>query len=941
MSRLLDLLRRADAGLAELARLADRAVTAREDESERKSKGTTAVNGRTGSNSRRAPKAAKSFPGDGGKQRRFDQLQTRATEIALRLSQEMVEGFALKERLAYAGLSNERTKELLAAAGLLLAALESSGLFGSSSGSSSGPSGSSRELCRSRLPFPSRRQVSLAVELLERMNEERTAAGQTLTKALSPRLLALIVLLAQFEVARATSSFRATTGSASGRALRELRSLRSSNTLTASRRTSLRPQLPPLPVLPLLPLLPFLQVLERNERTVAFAFLRLFGLAQWRGLKRTELSAADWNRLVLSIIQWRLEGRLEGRLEALHTDGAMVPKTTPEEVSEAASGPATRTEAAADEMAGIRALLQAAAVVLSESKEGNIGAVGNVGNMGLAAFLRIEGAWRSMQGSTLEPEKPSALTLEIRRIYLLTKSLAEMMLSAPQLRSILALALGSVTNGSKGSHGASAHGFLSGQNRRRIVRRLAKLLKLLLLDLGAAKEALVIRDPWAPKEERTVFPATDALAMERRWIWRWIGEQLWRWIEHDAALSGAGTGTGIGTGTCTATDITVATGAAGFTAQRQRLPVFELIASESLPRGNHASGINTSLPVLGHKLMLGPMASSIRQSFAKALRDIEATVTANPGLEDYYFLVINRREYAGTKANAGSRSGAAAGTGAGPETGTGVGTGTSFGSLQSLTAIFIECGRLPSAALWAADAAAAGVLLFHESTGSPQDWVTTRRTPFSGRIAEGYVFVLDANPARMFAMDRKASSGTRDDAGSRTEDERRQWQQALMISLAQFVWLSAVKKLLMRVKAERPPILTPIEEFARTAARFPTLTQSVLSPEAGFAMQGLLAEDEIARLQSMSNVSMILENQRLRTAQKASANAVDDATMPAFLRKRLEVLTTPRKGQSGARLNTPWSRRPGSPDAASGNAHGKSKAFRKHNPLNPRHPFHV
>lgn len=920
MSRLLDLLRRADAGLAELARLADRAAAARKDESERTSKGTTAVNGRTGSNSRRTPKAAKSFPGDGGKQRRFDILQTRATEIALRLSQEMVEGFALGERLAYAGLSSERTKELLAAAGLLLAALEASGLSGSSD--------SSCELCPSRQPFPSRRQVSLAVELLERMNEERTAAGQPLTKAVSPRLLALIVLLAQFEVAQATSSSGATAGAESGRTLRALRGLSASNTLTASRRTSLRPQLPPLPVLPLLPLLPFLRVLEKNERPVAFAFLRLFGLAQWRGLKNPELSAADWNQLVLSIIQWRLEGRLE----ALQTDGASVPQKTSKEVSEASSGAGTRTEVAADEMAGIRTVLQAAAVVLLGSEKGTLSTmstVDNAGKMGLATFLRIEGAWRSTRGSTLEPEKPSALTLEIRRIYLLPKSLAGMMLSTPQLRSILALALGSETNGSKGSHGALSHGFLSGQNRRRIVRRLAKLLKILLLDLGAAKEALLIRDPWAPEEERTVFPATDALAMERRWIWRWIGEQLWGWIAHDVASSGTGTGT--------ATDIAVATGAAGFTAQSKRLPVFELIASESLPRGNHASGEDASLSVLGHKLMLGPMASSIRQAFAKALRDIEATVTANPGLEDYYFLIINRRECAGAKAKAGSRSGAAAGTGAGAETG----TGSAFGSLQSLTAIFIECGRLPSAALWAADAAAAGVLLFHESTGSPQDWVTTRRTPFSGRIAEGYVFVLDANPARMFAMDRKVSSGTRDGAGSRTEDERRQWQQALMISLAQFVWLSAVKKLLMRVKAERPPLLTPIEELARTAARFPTLTQSVLSPEAGFAMQGLLPEDEIARLESMSNVSMILENQRLRTAKMTSANAQEGASIPTFLKKRLEALTAPRKGQSGARLNTPWNRRPGSMDVATGNVSGKPKAFRKHNPLNPRHPFHV
>lgn len=919
MSRLLDLLRRADAGLAELARLAERAAAARENESERTSKGTTAVDGLTGSRSRRTPRAAKSFPGDGGKQRRFDQLQTRAADIALRLSQETVDGFALGERLAYAGLESERTKELLAAAGLLLASLEASGFFGSSD--------SSRELCRSRLPFPSRRQVSLAVELLERMNEERTAAGQTLTKALSPRLLALIVLLAQFEVAQATSSSGETAEAESCRSSRALRGLSPLSTLTASRRTSLRQQLPPPPVLPLLPLLPFLRVLERNERTVAFAFLRLFGLAQWRGLKNPVLSSADRNRLVLSIIQWRLEGRLEGRLEALHTDGAMVTGT----VLQATSGAGTKTKAPVDEMACIRAVLQAAAVVLLGSDQNTMSTAGNVGTMGLAASLRIEGAWRSTQGSTLESVKPSALTLEIRRIYLLPKSLAGMMLSAPQLRSILALALGSGTNGSKGQHGASSHGFLSGQNRRRTVRRLAKFLKILLLDLGAAKDAVVIRDPWAPEEERTVFPATDALAMERRWIWRWIGEQLWGWIAHDVASSG----TGIGTGTGTAKDTAVAPGAAGFTAQPRRLPIFELIASESLPRDGHASEEDAGLPVLGHKLMLGPMASSIRQSFTRALRDIEATVTANPGLEDYYFLVINRRECTGTKAKAGSWSGAAAGTGVG------AGTGTTFGSLQSLTAIFIECGRLPSAALWAADAAAAGVLLFHESTGSPQDWVTTRRTPFSGRIAEGYVFVLDANPARMFALDRKVFSGTRDGAGSRTEDERREWQQALMISLAQFVWLSAVKKLLMRVKAERPPLLTPIEELARTAARFPTLTQSVLSPEAGFAMQGLLPEDEISRLQSMSNVSMILENQRLRTAQKASANAAEDVNMPAFLRKRLEALTAPRKGQSGARLNTPWSRRPGSPDAASGSAHGKPKAFRKHNPLNPRHPFHV
>lgn len=219
--------------------------------------------------------------------------------------------------------------------------------------------------------------------------------------------------------------------------------------------------------------------------------------------------------------------------------------------------------------------------------------------------------------------------------------------------------------------------------------------------------------------------------------------------------------------------------------------------------------------------------------------------------------------------------------------------------------------------------------------------MTTRRTPFSGRIAEGYVFVLDANPARMFAMDRNVSSEIEDDSRNQAKDERLQWQQALMCSLAQFVWLSAVKKLLMRVKSERPPLLTTIEELARTAARFPTLTQSVLSPEAGFAMQGLLPEGEIARLQSMSNVGMILENRRLRAAQKVSGNAAEDASMPAFLKKRIEFLTVPKKGQCGARLNTPWRRRPESSDTASDSAHGKPKAFRKHNPLNPRHPFHV
>lgn len=563
--------------------------------------------------------------------------------------------------------------------------------------------------------------------------------------------------------------------------------------------------------------------------------------------------------------------------------------------------PETRTEPAADEMAGIKALLQAAAVVLLGSDKG-----------GSAAYLRIEGAWKTTQSSKLEPEKNSALTLEIRRIYLLPKILAGMMVSTPELRPILALAFGrksNETNGARGAtspHGVSSCGLLHGQCRRRIVRRLTKLLQKLLLDLGAAEELVVIRDPLAPEEERTVFPANDALVMQRHWIWRWIQERLWRWIDQDVVSE---------------TDTATATAPTTFTAQSRQLPVFELIACESLPKDGHAFGKDTSLTVLGHKLMLEPMASSIRQSFARALRDIEDTVTANPGLEDYYFLVINRRESSATVAKTGADYGC--------------------GSLQSLTAIFIECGRLPAAALWAADAAAAGVLLFHESTGSPQDWVTTRRTPFSGRIAEGYVFVLDANPARMFAMDRNVSSGIEDDSRNQAEDERLQWQQALMCSLAQFVWLSAVKKLLMKVKSERPPLLTPIEELAQTAARFPTLTQSVLSPEAGFAMQGLLPEDEIARLQSMSNVSMILENQRLRTTQKVSGNVDKDASLPAFLKKRMAFLTAPKKGQSDARLNTPWRRRPESSDTASGSAHGKPKAFRKHNPLNPRHPFHV
>lgn len=845
MSRLLDLLRRADTGLAELARLA------REDE--KPSSNIEGVNGNSESNTHDTPMAAKSSSGDGGKQRRFDELQTLAADIALRLSQETVDGFALGERLAYAGLSNDRAQELLASAGLLLAALEASDPFR-----------------HSHSLFPSQQQLSLAVELLERMNEIRTAAGQTVTKALSTRLLALIALLAQFEVAPQVPS-ESTSGSESSWAWGASRALKR------------------------MQLLPLLQVLTGNDRAVAFAFLRLFALAQWRSLKSTELSTADWNRLVLSIIQWRLG--------ALHMDGGTVSRTSSEKMSGTVPESGARTEPVADDMAGIRALLQAAAVVLLGS---------NKGIFGSAAFLRIEGAWKTTQGTKLEPEKNSALTLEIRRIYLLPKILAGMMVSTPELRPIFAVAFGresNETNGARGStnpHGASSHGLLHGQGRRRIVRRLAKLLQKLLLDLGAAEELVVIRDPLAPEEERTVFPASEAVAMKRRWIWRWIQERLWRWIDQDVAVSETGK----------------FTAPAAFTALGRQLPVFELIACESLPKDDHhASGKDTSLAVLGHKLMLGPMASSIRHSFIKALRDIEATVTANPGLEDYYFLVINRRESSASVAK----------------------TGADYrcGSLQSLTAVFIECGRLPPAALWASDAAAAGVLLFHESTGSPQDWVTTRRTPFSGRIAEGYVFVLDANPARMFAMDRNVSSGIEDDSRNQAEDERLQWQQALMCSLAKFVWLSAVKKLLMKVKSERPPLLTPIEELARTAARFPTLTQSVLSPEAGFAMQGLLPEGEIARLQSMSNVSMILENQRLRAAQKVSGNVAEDASMPAFLKKRIEFLTVPKKGQCGARLNTPWRRRLESSDTASGNAHGKPKAFRKHNPLNPRHPFHV
>lgn len=763
------------------------------------------------------------------------------------------------ERLAYAGLSNDRTQELLATAGLLLAALEASDPFR-----------------HSHSLFPSRQQLSLAVELLERMNEIRTAAGQTVTKALSTRLLALIILLAQFEVAPQVPS-ESTSGSESCKALEA--SLEASSALRRMR------------------LLPLLQVLTGNDRAVAFTFLRLFALAQWRDMKSPGFSTADWNRLVLSIIQWRLG--------ALHMDGGTVSRTSSEKMPGTVPEPETRTGAAADEMAGIMALLQATAVVLLGS---------NKEIFGSAAFLRIESAWKTTQGTKLEPEKNSALTLEIRRIYLLPKILAGMMVSTPELRPIFALAFGSESNGTIGAsratspHGVFSCGLLHGQGRRRIVRRLAKLLQKLLLNLGAAEELVVIRDPLAPEEERTVFPASEAVVMERRWIWRWIQERLWRWIDQDVTVSETG--------------MVPATAPSTFTAQSRQLPVFELIACESLPKDDHhASGKDTNLAVLGHKLMLGPMASSIRRSFIKALRDIEATVTANPGLEDYYFLVINRRESSASVAK----------------------TGADYrcGSLQSLTAVFIECGRLPPAALWASDAAAAGVLLFHESTGSPQDWVTTRRTPFSGRIAEGYVFVLDANPARMFAMDRNVSSGSRDDSRSRTEDERLQWQQALMCSLAQFVWLSAVKKLLMRVKSERPPLLTPIEELARTAARFPTLTQSVLSPEAGFAMQGLLPEGEIARLQSMSNVSMILENQRLRAAQKVSGNVDKDANMPAFLKRRIAFLTAPKKGQSGARLNTPWRRRPESSNTASGSAHGKPKAFRKHNPLNPRHPFHV
>lgn len=99
-------------------------------------------------------------------------------------------------------------------------------------------------------------------------------------------------------------------------------------------------------------------------------------------------------------------------------------------------------------------------------------------------------------------------------------------------------------------------------------------------------------------------------------------------------------------------------------------------------------------------------------------------------------------------------------------------------------------------------------------------------------------------------------------------------------------------------------------------------------------MQGLLPEKEIARLQSMSTVGMILENQRLH---KSCKEGNDEEHLPAYLRKRLESLTTPKKAGSGARLRTPWGPRPQSPEAI---AKGP-RPFRKHNPLNPLHPFHV
>ena len=373
MSRLLDLLRRADAGLTELARLA------RKDE--KPSRSTEGVNGRSDSNAHDTPMAAKSSPSDGGKQRRFDRLQPLAEDIALRLSQETVDGFALGERLAYAGLSNERSKEMLAMAARLLAASNPSHHF--------------------RLLYPTKQQLSLAVELLERMNEIRTAAGQTVTKALSTRLLTLIVLLAQFEVAPQVPS-ESTSGSESCKALEASSALRRMR------------------------LLPLLQVLTGNDRAVAFAFLRLFALAQWRGLKSPELSTADWNRLAISIIHWRLE--------TLHSDGGKVLRTALGKESGTVPEPKTRTGAAADEMAGTKALLQATAVVLLESDKGIFGS---------AEFLRIEGAWKTTQGTKLEPEKNSALTLEIRRIYLLPKILAGMMVSALELRPILALVFGS------------------------------------------------------------------------------------------------------------------------------------------------------------------------------------------------------------------------------------------------------------------------------------------------------------------------------------------------------------------------------------------------------------------------------------------------------------------------------------------------------------------
>ena len=65
---------------------------------------------------------------------------------------------------------------------------------------------------------------------------------------------------------------------------------------------------------------------------------------------------------------------------------------------------------------------------------------------------------------------------------------------------------------------------------------------------------------------------------------------------------------------------------------------------------------------------------------------------------------------------------------------------------ESLSYFFIECSRLPDAALWAPSLGAAGVLVCESNCGPLRNWCSERADFLKKSVADGFVFVLDRTP---------------------------------------------------------------------------------------------------------------------------------------------------------------------------------------------------